>query len=296
MRRRADPTRRGRRSPACRACPEPASAWRRRPPRQVRPDAAPPARAAVQGDPATRSVDGVALHRHERCAGALAGLFPPLRALGRGHGGVVVAQLRAGIQRALEPGVRRVVDEVFGSEGRCIHLLAALHSVAAVDEDRSCFGERDRDAPRPGKAVSQGEALGAGGTYSFWCSSVRGTTKPSSPRRASSARSAARRAGPASDPPSRRRIGTPRPSPPPDCRPQRTNPALSGQAASAGSGMRAERARPHPLTNGCVSVAHAVRPACAPCAISHLRDRLWSKTTTETSGWPSVRSHEELSP
>src|ERR1700719_2421761 len=45
----------------------------------------------------------------------------------------------------------------------------------------------------PVKPVSQARRSAQGGTYSFWKRSARGTTKPSSPRRASSARNAATR-------------------------------------------------------------------------------------------------------
>ena len=43
------------------------------------------------------------------------------------------------------------------------------------------------------KPVSQASRSAQGGTYSFWYSSARGTMKPSRPRRANSARSAATR-------------------------------------------------------------------------------------------------------
>ena len=53
---------------------------------------------------------------------------------------------------------------------------------------------RSRAPAEPVKPVSQASRSAPVGTYSFWCSSARGTTKPSSPRFASSSRSAATRA------------------------------------------------------------------------------------------------------
>jgi hypothetical protein len=45
----------------------------------------------------------------------------------------------------------------------------------------------------PVKPVSQASRSSAGGTYSFWWRSARGTMKPSRPRRCNSARKAASR-------------------------------------------------------------------------------------------------------
>jgi hypothetical protein len=43
-----------------------------------------------------------------------------------------------------------------------IDLLAHLHEVAAVDENRGAIGKHDGGARRAGKAGQPGEALGAG--------------------------------------------------------------------------------------------------------------------------------------
>ena len=47
-------------------------------------------------------------------------------------------------------------------KGRCIHLFARLHRVAAVDEDDGALGKHDRNTGRAGEAGQPGEPLGAG--------------------------------------------------------------------------------------------------------------------------------------
>ena len=86
------------------------------------------------------------------------------------------------LERRAEPFLDRILDEMARRERRGVDLLAHLHGIAPVDEDRGLVARGSRAMPaEPAKPVSQARRSSDGGQYSFWCSSDRGTTKPSSP-------------------------------------------------------------------------------------------------------------------
>ena len=127
-------------------------------------------------------------------AGCRAGFGQPL-------GAVDGVQPRAN-SRACAPARRLASSHSCGGcSTRC-----SIAKIARVDFARAPApdsGRRRRATARsastmaspaePVKPVSQASRSAQGGTYSFWKRSARGTTKPSSPRRASSARNAATR-------------------------------------------------------------------------------------------------------
>ena len=55
-----------------------------------------------------------------------------------------------------------MIDQMLDGESRRIDLVAHLHRIAAVDENRRAIGEHDRDAGRAGKAGEPGKPLVAG--------------------------------------------------------------------------------------------------------------------------------------
>jgi hypothetical protein len=67
-----------------------------------------------------------------------------------------------------------------GLEHFRVDLIAHLQRVAAIDEDRRLLAQHDGVPADPEKPVSQASRSADLGTYSPWCSSARGTMKPSS--------------------------------------------------------------------------------------------------------------------
>ena len=190
-----EPRRRG----ACRACCICAPASPRCPPPRVRRGVQRHLCAGRGRAVLPHGVDGVPIHRRQ--ASRRRAARQPFPTSSRRQ-----ACARRGRSRAAGPVPEVLFDPCLGAglSTRCsgvntggVHLLANLHGVASIDEDRRGLSASTTAAPQePVKPVRQASRSEEGGTYSLWYSSVRGTTKPSSPRRVSSARSAATRPAP----------------------------------------------------------------------------------------------------
>ncbi len=109
----------------------------------------------------------------------------------------VVTKLVARFKLARDPFGRRLLRDMTKLEDRRVGLTLHLLGVSAIDEQRRGALQHHRDS-RPSRqipsAICSRSALA--GTYSFWCSSARGTMNPASPRFANSARNWLTRAAP----------------------------------------------------------------------------------------------------
>ena len=161
------------------------AACRRRPRRRVQ---------VVGNDRPARRRRRSSQHRVDQVLGAAPASAPacrtglePLDALDRVEPGVVPQPVPGGAasraSRTAGSPSRGDARTVGGSS------VAHLQRVAPVDEDRRRIGRDHRQPGRAGEAGEPGQALGAGRTYSPWCSSARGTRKPARPSWASSFRS-----------------------------------------------------------------------------------------------------------
>ena len=106
-------------------------------------------------------VDRVRLHRHERAAALFDGGLQLVDGARRVQPGIE-AELFARLEMLADPGFRRMVDERLGRERTDVDLLADLHGVAPVDEDRRRLPQDQGDPRRAGEAGEPGEPLGAG--------------------------------------------------------------------------------------------------------------------------------------
>jgi hypothetical protein len=103
-------------------------------------------------------VERIVVDRDEARARRSAGLGEALGALDAVQPRCI-AELGAGRQVGLDPGRRRVVDEMRDGEDFLVDFLAHLHLIAPVDEDHGAVGEHDGCAGRAGEAGEPGEPL-----------------------------------------------------------------------------------------------------------------------------------------
>ena len=103
-------------------------------------------------------VDGVGVDRDERRAGALGRRGEALD-LGHGVEARVVAEALTGLELRPEPGLDGLLDRVARRDRRGVDLLADLHGVASVDEDRGLVGEDHGGAGGARETGQPGEAL-----------------------------------------------------------------------------------------------------------------------------------------
>ena len=94
-------------------------------------------------------VDRIVVDGNKARAGRLAGLGEPLGAVDRVQPRRI-AELGAGRQILFDPRRRRMLDQMLDGESRGVHLVARLHRITAVDEDRR-RGRRARWPRRPSR-------------------------------------------------------------------------------------------------------------------------------------------------
>ena len=88
---------------------------------------------------APAGIDRIVVDRDQTCARRFAGLGEPLSAVDRMQPGRI-AEFGARRQIFFDPLRRRMLDQMLDRKDRGIDLLAHLHRVAAIDEDRGAVG------------------------------------------------------------------------------------------------------------------------------------------------------------
>ena len=148
--------------------------------RQNRPDGVQPGRTGPAADRTTRRPAGCP-DRRSIGPGLVASLAEKIDPVWRMEPRIV-AQCGVGGQRLFEPCLDRLFHQMKEMEAGPVDFRRRLQGITSVGKHGRLIFQNDGRARRSGKAGQPGNRCAEGGTYSPWCSSLRGTTKPSRPR------------------------------------------------------------------------------------------------------------------